>query len=459
MEQVRPEPVDLLVRGSDIVTNDPERPVVFGGAMAIRDGRILWLGPLDEAGERYQPAETVNAFGRLALPGLLDTHFHTGQQLLRGKLSELGRRRHLRLPIWRNYLVPFESCLTEQDVYASALLAYGNMLRVGTTCFAEAGGPMPDQMGRAAEEIGIRGFVAQSTMDMGDGLPANMVTSTERALENNAGLVRRWSGSRRVRAWLSLRQLIVCTPELWQAMGELADELGTRVHTHLAEGTYEVDYATERWGKRPAEHLDDLGFLGPRMHAAHAILLSANELRLCAERKVTVAHCPMGNYLIGPPRIAEMGRQGIAVGLGSDGASSGTIDLFQAARVAWVAQQAQFGTPWHDRSVLSPEDALTLATLGGARALGLGDELGSLRAGKLADLLLVDPSGLDAQPVYDPAFTAARAVVGHDVTTVIVDGRIVMKERELVHVDEEQLRATIGLRWPRIMERFETLVA
>lgn len=456
---VQLEPIDLLIRGPDIVTLDPAQPVIPHGALAIRDGRIVWLGPLAEADERYRASETLDAFGRLAMPGLVDTHFHTGQQLLRGKLIELGRRRELRLPIWRNYLVPFEACLTEEDVYASGLLAYTNMLRVGTTCFAEAGGPFPDQMGQAAEEVGIRGFVSRSTMDMGEGLPSAMVTSTRQALDENAELVRRWSSGRRVRAWLSLRQLIVCTSELWQAMGELADELGTRVHTHLAEGTYEVDFSTERWGKRPAEHLADIGFLGPRMHAAHSILLSAGEVQLYAEHGITVAHCPMGNYLIGVPKVADMWRRGISVGLGSDGASNGSIDLFRAAHVAWVAQQAHFGTPWHDRSVFSPDELLTLATVGGARALGLGDKLGSLQPGRLADLLIVDPSDLDVQPVYDPAFTAARVVTGRDVQSVIVDGRVVMKNRELLHVDEDRLRSTIGQCWPRIMERFEVAPA
>jgi 5-methylthioadenosine/S-adenosylhomocysteine deaminase len=459
----RPQPVDLLVSGADLVTMDPSRSVILGGAVAIAGGRIAWIGPESEATGRFAPGETVNAPGRIALPGLIDTHFHTGQQLLRGKIIELSRRRQLRLPIWRNYLIPFESILTPDDVYLSGLVAYTNMLRVGTTCFAEAGGPHPDEMGRAAEQLGIRGILALSTVDMGEDIPASMLLSTRQAIDQNVALVKRWhrkqDADRRVQAWLSLRQLIVCTQELWETFRDLAAELDVRIHTHLAEGTYEVEYAAERWGKRPAEHLEAIGFLGPRMHAAHSILLSDGELDLYGRRGVTVAHCPMGNFIIGPPRVPDMVRRGIAVGIGSDGAANGSIDLFRAMHVSQVALQSHFGTPWHVRSVFTPEDLLAMATNGGAQALGLGSELGSLEVGKRADLVLVDPTRIDLQPVYDPMFTAARGVTGSDVETVIVAGRTVMKDRRLLTVDEDELRSRLNGQWPAIMDRFERLVA
>jgi 5-methylthioadenosine/S-adenosylhomocysteine deaminase len=456
-----PQPVDLLVLGPTLVTMDSHRSVVAGGALAIRDGRIVWMGAVADAAGRFAPADTLHAPDRIALPGLLDTHVHTGQQLLRGKIAELGRRRQLRMAIWRNYLIPFESVLEPEDVYLSGLLAYANMLRVGTTCFADAGGPHPDEMGRAAEEVGIRGVIALSTADMGEDLPPGMRSSTREAIAQNTALVTRWSGrsgSGRVTAWLALRQLIVCSQELWEAFRDLADELGVRVHTHLAEGTHEVDYAAERWGKRPAEHLDSIGFLGPRMHAAHAVLLADAEIELLAQRGVTVAHCPVGNFIVGPPRVPEMLRRGIAVGIGSDGAANGSLDLFRALQVSLVALQSHFGTPWHVRSVIGPEDLLAVATNGGARAMGMGDELGALEVGRQADLLLVDPESLDLQPVYESLWTAARGVTGANIETVIVAGRIVMKERELQTVDERAMRARVEKRWPAIMARFEQLV-
>lgn len=455
-----PAPADLLITGADVVTMDSARPLVRDGAIAIRDGLISWIGPASEAGQRFTAAQTLNAPGRIALPGLIDTHFHTGQQLLRGKIIELARRRQLRLPIWRNYLIPFESVLTEEDVYLSGQLAYANALRVGTTCFAEAGGPHPDQMGRAALDTGIRGLVALSTMDTGEGLPPSMRFSTQDAVERNIALVKTWGTSateRRVGAWLALRQLVVCSRELWESFRDVAEDLGARIHIHLAEGSYEVEFAAERWGMRPAEHLSALGFLSPLVHAAHSILLSAAEIDLYAQQQVSVAHCPLGNFIIGAPQVPEMRRRGIRVGLGTDGAASGSIDLFEAIRVSWVALQSHYGTPWHVRNVLPLEDLLRMATLGGAEALGMDRHIGSLQAGKRADIVIASPRHLDMQPVYDPVFTAARGITGRDVESVIVDGRLVVTDGALTTLDEQELRARLAERWPAIMEKFESV--
>ena len=451
---------DLLVLGGDLVTMGSDRRVIRNGALAAHDRKISWIGTADEARQLFEPSRTLDASGRILLPGLIDTHFHTGQQLLRGKITELARRHQLKLPIWRNYLIPFESVLTEEDMYLSAQIAYANLLRVGTTCFTDAGGPHPHEMARAAVELGIRGLVAQSTMDMGEGLPASMRFSTREAIDRNLSLLKTWGASaadQRVGAWLSLRQLLVCSRELWETFRDLADEWGSRVHIHLAEGTYEVEYAAEHWGKRPAEYLEEIGFLGPRTHAAHSVLLSADEVDLYAERQVSVAHCPLGNFTIGPPKIPEMLRRGIRVGLGTDGASTGSLDLFEAIRVSFVATQSNYGTPWHDRSALSLEDLLEMATLGGARALGMGDHIGSLEVGKRADFVIANPSSWDLQPIYDPMFTAARGLTGRDVETVVVDGRIVVDDGVVSTVDEAELRGRMAERWPAIIGRFEAI--
>jgi 5-methylthioadenosine/S-adenosylhomocysteine deaminase len=358
--------------------------------------------------------------------------------------------------------IPFESVLTEDDMLLSAQVGYANALRVGTTCFADAGGPHPDQMARAALQVGIRGLVALSTMDTGDGLPAAMKFSTRAAIDANAALIKAWGTSAalsRVGATLALRQLLVCTQELWESFRDLAAEQGARVHIHLAEGTYEVDYAAEQWGKRPAEHLDSIGFLGSHVHAAHSILLSEHELDLFASHAVSVAHCPLGNFIIGPPKVPEMIRRGIRVGLGTDGAASGSLDLFEAIRVSWIALQSHYGTPWHVRTVLAVEELLRMATLGGADALGMGDQLGSIEAGKRADIVLVNPRHWDLQPIYDPVFTVARGVSGRDVESVIVDGQLVVRDGALVTLDEEELRARLAQRWPAIMARFESAIA
>jgi 5-methylthioadenosine/S-adenosylhomocysteine deaminase len=316
-------------------------------------------------------------------------------------------------------------------------------------------------MGRAAREIGIRGIIARSTVDNADGLPDGAFLTTAQAIEENFRLVKDWgvpSEENRVGAWLSLRQLLVSSPELWDTFAEASKETGARIHIHLAEGTYEVDYAAEHWGMRPTEHLDATGFLGPAVHAAHSILLTDTELDLYREHRVSVAHCPMGNFVIGPPKVPQMLRLGIEVGLGTDGGSTGSLDLLQAIRASYVALQSHYGTPWHARGEITLETLLRVATIGGARALGLGKWIGSLEVGKRADLILVDSTTWDFQPITDVMFTVARTVTGRDVDTVVVDGQVVVEERRLLHVDEERLRARLAERLPVIMRRFETFI-
>lgn len=460
-----PADVDTLIRGCDIVTLDDSDTVLPNGAVAIKDGKITWLGKASETTEVRPANGVIDGSGHIALPGMIDAHVHTAQQLLRGKLAEMGRIAPLRNPPWKNYYVPFEGLLEPEDVYLSGLVAYTNMLLGGTTCFAEAGGPHPDEMARAALKVGIRGFVSQSTVDQspevaGRAVPGSMVMSTKEAYDRNVELVKRWRDGGRVQAWLSLRQIIVCSPELIKSLSAAAKDLGVKIHTHLAEGTYEIDYALEKFGKRPTEYLDDLGALGHHLHCAHSVILSPNEVDLYQKHRVSACHCAMGNYGIGVPRLHEMWRRGIDIGLGTDGAAAaGTMDMFQVAHVARVGQQASIGHQYHTRVPMSSEELLRVATRGGARALAIDDQVGSIETGKRADLILVSANEFDHLGVMDPLYIASTLVVGRDVRTVIVDGNIVMKDREVLTVDVEEIRHRLRKRRPEIMERFAAAVA
>ncbi|EJJ29825.1 amidohydrolase family protein [Rhizobium sp. CF142] len=462
-EEMGSQAIDLLVKGCDVVTLDANGTVITDGAIAVEKDRIVWMGPAADCGS-FTPKSTIDGRGRIAIPGLIDAHFHTGQQFLRGKLQAIARTRPLKLPVWKNYLIPFESCLEPEDVYLSGLVAYTNMIQVGTTCFAEAGGPHPDEMGRAATDVGIRGFVSLSTMDqsenIGPDVPANMLMTHEQAVERNVSLVKRWQDNDRVKAWLSLRQIIVCSPGLIKDISTAARDLDVKIHTHLCEGSYEIDYAFEKFGKRPTEWLDEMGVLSYHLHCAHSVLLSPNEVDLYQKHRLSACHCGFGNYSIGHPRLVEMWRRGIAIGLGTDGpGAAGTLDIFQVAHVARVGQQAANSAVFHQREPISAEELLKVATIGGARALGIIDKVGTLEVGKKADFLLCDSSRMDHQPIYDALFVAANLVVGRDVETVIVDGNVVMKNREMQTVDTAAIKAKLFERLPAISERFERMVA
>lgn len=460
-----PEDADRLIRGCDIVTLDDENTVIKNGAIAVSGGRISWIGTdAETSGIRFR-GDVIDGSGKIAMPGMIDAHVHTAQQLLRGKLAELSRSAPIQNPPWKNYYVPFEGLLRPDDVHLSGLVAYANMLMCGTTCFAEAGGPHPDEMARAATDIGIRGFVSLSTVDQnpdvaGRSVTKSMLMTTQEAYDRNVALVKRWSDQDRVKAWLSLRQIIVCSPELITSMAAAAKDLGVKIHTHLSEGTYEIDYALEHFGKRPTEYLDDLGVLGSHLHCAHSIILSPEEVDLYQKHRVSACHCAMGNYGVGLPRLHEMWRRGIDIGLGTDGAASaGTMDMFQVAHVARVGQQASIGHQYHTRVPMSAEELLKVATRGGARALGIDAELGSIEAGKRADLVLVDATDADHLGATDPLYVVSTLVVGRDVQTVMVGGEVVMKDRELLRIDIGEIRHRLNKRLPEIMSHFDALVA
>lgn len=450
-----PEAVDLLITGPDIVTFDDNDTVVPDGAIAVRKNAIVWIGSATEA-HRFAAAETLSARNLIAMPGLIDGHFHTAQQFLHGKLASLRRRGELLQPIWMRYLVPFESGLEPEDVYCSGLAGYAAMISSGTTCFLEAGGPFPDEMGRAASDIGIRGRIAMSTMDMDDAVPAGSRYTTAEALRRSEELVLRWRDHPRVNAWLALRQLLVNSEALRMGMRELSHALNTPIHTHLAEGTYEIDYAIQKWHLRPAEYLEAIGCLDEHVHAAHSVLLSPNELDLYAQRDVSACHCALNNYRIGPPRLYEMVRRNLRVALGSDGAATrSTLDMFAVVHGAHVGSQAVAGTPYHWDTPLSCEKILRVAVRGGARAARLDGQIGTLAAGKLADIVLINTSDPDQFPRIDPVITLAESTTGRDVRHVIIDGRIVMRDRRIVTIDVEATQQKIAARYKTITERFD----
>jgi 5-methylthioadenosine/S-adenosylhomocysteine deaminase len=402
-----PTTADVLLIGPDIVTFDHQDGVILDGALAITGNAISWIGKAGEA-KTIRAGETIEASGQIAMPGITDAHYHTGQQFLRG----IHRVTHRRGPVWKKTLIPFESGLSPEDVHLSGLVGYTSMISSGTTCFLEAGGPHPDEMGRAADEVGIRGRIALNTCDMdgpGGPLPKTHVMSTRQALQENEALVKRWQDHPRVNAWLSLRQIIVNTEELRVGMWHLAEELGTYIHTHLSEGTYEVDYTVENYLCRPPEYFEKLGIFNQRMHCAHSIYLTPGEIDLYANHDVSVCHCAFNNYSYAPHRLFDMVRKGIRVGLGTDGPMRrGSLDMFQVCHYATMGQTIGYGTPFHAPPPISYAQMLRQACRGGAAAAHLSDKLGTLEIGKLADIVLVGHDDFDQIGSIDPTITLGQ---------------------------------------------------
>lgn len=445
------EHADTILQNVHLVTFDDDATVIPDGAVAISDGVIVDRGPTAEVCQRWTTDNRVFGGGQIAIPGLTDAHFHTAQSLMRGVLTTLQQTRRLRVPTWREYYLPFEAALTPDDVRLSGEFAYMTMLRSGTTAFFEAGGPHPESMAEAAIATGIRGIVSQSTMDGGSRIPESMVMTTDEAIARNIAVADAYptspDGSRRVTGAMSLRQIITCSTELITTVHEEATRRGVKVHTHLVEGTYEIDFALEKFGKRPIEHLIDLGVFDRTLHCAHSILVSDQEIEEYVTRGASACHCAKGNYSIGSAPAMRMWRRGVDIGTGTDGvATLGTLDLFRIAMLTRIGQQLVDGTPNHNRNSVQAAEPLEMAVVGGARSAGLGDVTGSLVVGKRADIVLLSTMGPEAAGFASPEAFLYEAASGRDVTTVFVDGKKVVADGEVVTIDEAEVGARASAR-------------
>lgn len=451
--------MSILVKNGVVVTMNLRKQIFDPGAVFVEGTRITAVGPNETTVNDFgnEATKTIDAAGKIVMPGLVDAHYHTCQQMMRGLWPAI-RRRGYKWPGWKYYLIPFESGLSSEDVYLSGLAASVNMLRVGTTCFSEHGVRHPGEVARAMEKVGVRGLLAISTMDRDDSrppLPANMLFTTEEALEKNLEVVTTWPfrGDGLVRGCFSLRQIIVCTPELIRRTYELAEEHDTMVQTHANEGYYEIYHSLRHAGERPADFLARLGALSQRTIAAHSVLTDEAEIELFAQHGVRVAHCPSGNLAgLGMTNLPLMRRLGVPVGIGSDGASGGSIDLFDEMRLSCTAQQLHFGTPKMSHRGISDDEMLKMVTIGGARAIGLDEEIGSLEKGKRADLIVLAPNS-NSIPTSDPVATIV-SMDGRNVETVVVNGQMVMQGRKILTIDEKALLKEVVARSKQLQQEF-----
>lgn len=449
---------DRIVRDVHLVTFDAHGAIIPDGALAIKDGVIVDRGTTIEITERWHATHTTSGNGMIAIPGLTDAHFHTAQTLMRGLITTLQQERRLRVPTWREYYLPFEAQLTPEDVELSGDLAYATMLLSGTTQVLEAGGPHPEAMARAAQRAGIRATVSVSTMDGGSRIPESMILTTDEAIERNIDLAdalpRVVDGQiARVHGGMSLRQIITCSTELVTTVHAQARKRGVKVHTHLLEGTYEIDFCLEQYGQRPIDHLIDLGVFDSTLHGAHSVLTSDSEIGLYAAHGVSACHCAKGNYSIGAAPALRMWRRGVDIGLGSDGvATLGTLDMFRIAMLTRVGQQLVEGTPNHNRNAVAAAEPLDLAITGGARSAGFGSELGSLEIGRRADVVLISLDSPDAAGYTSPEAFLYECASGSDVCTVLVDGEVVVSDRQVVGVDYDDVRVRAAARQRQLVD-------
>lgn len=420
------EHYDILIRNCAVLSEKFD--VAYGQDIAISGKVIGAVGahPLPCTG-----AQEIDGRGKLFMPGLVDGHLHSCQQLLRGRILD-------QLPmIWTRIMLPFESTLTQEAVRAEADLCCLELIKSGTTAFADAGGRYMEEVAQAVIGSGLRAALTCSTIDSGDS-PATMKFTADQCMEHSDSLYDDYhgGGDGRVSIFYSLRSMLSCSEELTLRVFARAGERNTGVHAHISEYPNEVNACLERHRMRPLEYLDSLGVLGPNFLAAHSILLSDGEIDLMAHRGVKVVHCPFSNCGKGVPYTPRLLQRGANVGLGTDGAAHGGLSLWNEMKIFRSVMNAHVGVPNANPVIMPARSILKMATAGGAAALGYEGRLGTVQAGALADLISIDLNQPHITPTADLANTLLETVNAGDVADSMVNGAFLMRDRRVLTMDE-----------------------
>ncbi len=417
--------MDVLIKNGIVVTMDKGRRVLKNFSVGIEEGKIV-----EVAGRIKGEADfVIDAKGKIVMPGLVNAHTHIPMTLFRGVADDLPLEKWLRDEIW-----PIEGKLEAKHVYAGTLLGCLEMIKSGTTCFNDMYF-FVDDIAKGAREAGIRAVLSWAMIDLGD------ETKAKQLVRDGEALVKRYAASKAtdlVRIFLGPHAPYTCTEELLVKTKELAEKYRTGIHIHVAETKKEVEDSMKSKGARPFEYLNEIGFLGPEVIAAHCTWASKKEIEIMRKRKLKVAHNPTCNMKLasGIARIPEYLEAGITVALGTDGAASNNnLDLFEDMKICALLHKANKEDP----SILPAQTVLELATINGAEALGMGAEIGSIEVGKKADVVLVDLDRPNLTPLTNPVSHLVYAARGCDVATVIIGGKIIMEDGQMRTLDEKKV--------------------
>lgn len=419
------ETIDTLIHGRWVIPVEPAQQVLEHHALAVVDGRIVAICPSAEATARFAARQVLHRDRHALIPGLINTHTHAAMTLMRGFADDRPLMEWLQQHIW-----PAEKrWVSPAFVRDGTLLAAAEMLRGGVTCFADMYF-FPDEVAQAAASAHIRAVVGMIVIDF----PSAYASDADDYLRKGLAMHDAWRAHPLIRTALAPHAPYTVSDEALARIVTYADELNVPVHMHVHETGTEVREAAARLGMRPLQRLQQLGLLTPQLMAVHMTQLEPAEIDMVAAHGASVLHCPESNLKLasGFCPVAKLMAAGINVALGTDGAASNNdLDMIGEMRTAALLAKGVAG----DASVLPAAAALRMATLNGARALGMEATLGSLTPGKAADIVAIDLSGIGSQPVYDPVSAIVYAAGRDQVSDVWVGGRAVLSDRQLTTVD------------------------
>lgn len=429
--------VDFVISNATVVTMNAERAVLRDAEVVISDRRIVKVGPATRGG-KTGVRRLLDARGGLVLPGFIHGHLHACQTLCRNRADGLELLDWLRERIW-----PYEAAHDPESMRASADLTFLELIKSGATGLQDMGTVLHyDQVFESARDCGIRLTGGKAMMDHGQGMPATLRETTESSIAESLRLLERWHGQEdgRLRYAFAPRFVLSCTEGLLRQVAELAKKHSVRIHTHASENPTECDVVREKTGMDNVAYFGHLGMLGPHTTLAHCVWLTANEHRLLRETGTCVCHCPGSNLKLasGYAKIPELLEEHVPLSLGADGAPcNNNLDMFVEMRLAALIHKPRSGP-----TAVTALQVLEMATLGGARALGMEHELGSIEVGKRADLSVVRLNGAHSTPGGDEVISQlVYAGQSQDVSDVMIDGRLVMRSREMLTLDESSVLA------------------
>lgn len=436
----------ILLKNGYIVTMDPNKGVYTRGYVIVDGNRIAAVRSGEAPAGEYD--EIIQCEGKIILPSFVNTHVHTSQQLGRGLGDDVNLLTWLHERIW-----PYESSMTEDDSYVSTLLCCAEQIKAGCTLFAEPGGQFVSGMARGVAEAGIRGKLANSIMDCGEGLPKNWVHSTDEEIARTVEDIKNYHNTAdgRVQVWFGLRTIFNNSDELILRSKEAADRYGVGVHMHVAEVKDEVEYLKAKIGVQTVTHLNDLGVLDKNFLAVHTVWLTNEEVDMFRAHQVKVSHNPAAAMrVLGFAKVPRMLREGICVTLGTDGAPcNNRMDIVDEM---WLASLIHKG--WRlEPDVVKAEEVLAMVTIKGAEALMEEKNLGSLTEGKKADLILIDPRSAGMLPLHDTVANLVTSMHSDNIDSTMCDGKWLMRGRRLLTIDEDALYAEAQQRADAIRSR------
>lgn len=422
--------VDMIIKNGTILTMNNKNLVLKDGFLCIRGDAISNISEDDE--NAFEASKVIDAKGGLILPGLVNGHTHAAMSLFRGLADDLPLMEWL-----NNYIFPVESKMDGDFVFTGTLLACAEMIMSGTTTFCDMY-LFEDQVATAARKSGMRCIAGEVLYDF----PSPNYGSIDKGFEYTEALIQKWQDDPLVSIAVEPHSLFTCSPSLLKTANELALRYNVPLIIHVAETLTEISEVKEKYGKTPVDHLHSLGLLGPHLIADHCVHLEKTEIARMAEQGVKVIHNPESNMKLasGIAPIPELLAKGVTVGLGTDGcASNNNLDLFTEMDMAAKLHKIHTLDP----TVMDALTALRMATIEGAKALGLGNTTGSLEVEKKADIIVLDTNKPHLTPLYSPYSHLVYAARGNDVSHSIINGQLVMEDRKLLtlNLDEIMTRA------------------